>query len=54
MNLDFAATPVPDVPPGEGEGIGQLLLVGVGRMVFLAYPIKRIAEWLLSLLTLRA
>lgn len=54
MNMDFAATAVPDVPPGEGGNIGDLLLIGVGRMVILGYPIAKAMKWLLSLLTLRA
>jgi hypothetical protein len=53
MNMDFAATPVSDVPPGEGGGINDLLLLGVGRMVLLVYPLTKVIKWLSSLLILR-
>jgi len=33
MNLDFSATEVDAEPPGPGGLLGQLLLLGVGRMI---------------------
>ena len=54
MNLDFAATAVVAEPPGEGGGVGDLLLLGVGRMVIFSYPLTKVIQWLSSLFLNRA
>ena len=54
MNMDFAATAVPDVPPGGGDRVGDLLLLGVGRMVLIGYPLTKVIQWLSSLFLNRA
>lgn len=48
MNLDFAATATPDAPPGVSTA-GNLLLLHVGRMVLIGYPLTKVIQWLSSL-----
>jgi len=54
MNLGFSATAVSAEPPGEGGGVGDLLLLGVGRMVIFSYPLTKVIQWLSNLFLNRA